>query len=161
MKKENPSIVIENFHWIVEKYWQANEGMMKRASTLIGFFGVELGLLAALDKKYLPRSVCFVALLSLATILIGIGIGLLLWSVRDKDFDFPRFQQLKKVSSEQSVINFLLSEDEPKRSIYLNLASENKHVSDRFRWGTNTAALGQVLLTAALIYSWFYWVTKN
>lgn len=161
MKKKNHSIVIENFHWIVEKYWQANEGMMKRASTLIGFFGVELGLLAALDKKYLPKSVCFVALLSLATILIGIGIGLLLWSVRDKDFDFPEFELLKKIDSEQSVIDFLLSEDEPKRSIYQNLASENKHVSDRFRWGTNTAALGQVLLIAALIYSWIYWVVKN
>lgn len=101
------------------------------------------------------------ALLSLATILIGIGIGLLLWSVRDKDFDFPEFELLKKIDSEQSVIDFLLSEDEPKRSIYQNLSSENKHVSDRFRWGTNIAALGQVLLIAALIYSWIYWVVKN
>ena len=161
MKKKNHSVVIENFHWIVEKYWQANEGMMKRASTLIGFFGVELGLLAALDKKYLPKSVCFVALLSIATILIGVGIGLLLWSIRDKDFDFPRFKHLKTVDSEESVISFLLSEDEPERSIYRNLSKENKHMSDRFRWGTNTAVLGQAVLIAALIYSWIYWVINN
>jgi hypothetical protein len=161
MEKKNHSVVIENFHWIVEKYWQANEGMMKRASTLIGFFGVELGLLAALDKKYLPKSVCFVALLSLATVLIGVGIGLLLWSVLDKDFDFPRFEQLKKIDSEESVISFLLSEDGPERSIYRKLSNENKHISDRFRWGTNTAVLGQAILIAALIYSWIYWVIIN
>jgi hypothetical protein len=67
---------MENAHWIIEVYWQANEGMMKRASTFVGLLGIELGVLGALDKKNFPDLTCFIYALILAGALIVLSIGI-------------------------------------------------------------------------------------
>lgn len=47
----------ETTRWLLDKQWEANSELMKRASTLLGFIGVEFGVLAALrseDFKMVP-----------------------------------------------------------------------------------------------------------
>ena len=160
MKQNNSELAIENAHWIIEKYWQANEGMMKRASTLVGLLGIELGVLGALNKKNFPEQPCFIYALILAGAFIVLSIGFLLWSLRDKEFEFPEFEKLNAVHQvdkdkiHENVLEFILSPLNSKYGIYQNLHNKNEKIADRFRYGSICATFGQFFLFIALVINW-------
>lgn len=160
MAKDREEIAIENAKWIIEKYWQANEGMMRRASTLVGFLGIELGVLGALNKKNFPDNPHFVWALVGASFLIVLSVGFLLWSLRDKKFEFPKFEKLNAVHQvkagdiHKSVLNFVLSPTDADYGMYQNLHDENEKIANRFRYGSILATFGQGLLFVALLISW-------
>jgi hypothetical protein len=160
MKQNNFELAIENARWIIEKYWQANEGMMKRASTLVGLLGIELGVLGALNKRNFPDQPCFIYALILAGALIVLSIGFLLWSLRDKDFEFPEFEKLNYVHKvdpdkiHENVLEFILSPLDSKYGMYQNLHKENEKIANRFRFGSICATFGQFFLFIALAINW-------
>lgn len=160
MYEDKYEVAVENAKWVIEKYWQANEGMMKRASTLVGFLGIELGVLGALNKKNFPENRCFVWALIAASGLIVFAVGFLLWSLRDKEFEFPEFEELNKVHEvenskiHESVLSFILSPSNDKFGMYQNLHNENEKIADRFRYGAILATFGQALLFLALVINW-------
>ncbi len=160
MSQNKYEVATDNARWIIEKYWQANEGMMKRSSVLVGLLGIELGVIGNLDSIKFTQNVHFYLALIGAALLIALSIGFLLWSIIDKEFEFPSIENLNAVHQvddsdiEKSVLNFTLSVSYPKYGLYQNLTQENREIAFRFRFGAIFAILGQVCLVIAFMINW-------
>lgn len=160
MSQDKYELATENARWIIEKYWQANEGMMKRSSVLVGLLGIELGVVGSLESKNFTENPHFYFALIGAAASIVLSIGFLLWTVIDKEFDFPTIENLNAVHHvddseiKKSILDFTLQIKYPKYGLYQNLAQENEEIAFRFRLGAILAVLGQGLLLLAFLINW-------
>ena len=160
MSKDKNHSKLELSRWLIDKYWAANEGMMSRASALTGLLGVELGFVGTLKSDKFSKNAIATWFLILASAAIVVSICFLVSSIRDKEFKFPKpavFARVMKAETnnpDEALMDFLLSEDEPHRSLYRNLVRENKQISKHFTRGTNAAIVAQIALAIAFYFKW-------
>lgn len=133
---------------------------MKRASTLLGFIGVEFGVLAAFRSGDFHKVPYGIWLFSIVLVALLLSFYSLLMSVRNKHFSYPSLAKLNwlvnnsKQKADKTVYMFIDNVEDPSDNLNSNLADENFEITKWFGRGLALALIAQVVLTLILILNW-------
>ena len=133
---------------------------MRRSSALLGFTGVELGVLAALKPDQFANVHGGVWIFALVLISLFLSFGSLVLAVRDKPFEYPSLAKLDwvlkndSVDSDQTLYELVLNLEDPSKSTEANLIRENGQISHWFSIGVRIAGFAQLILAVLLFLRW-------
>ena len=150
----------QHARWIIEKSWDANNELMRRASALLGFTGVEIGILGAMNPEQFERIPGGVFVFAGVLLLLIFGLVSLVMSLRDKHFEYPSLSRLiweansERKDGDLVLFEYVLNLPDPANSLESNLVAENKEITKWFSRGLLFVTGAQILLGLLLILKW-------
>lgn len=161
MKEKDYEPFISEARWLLDKQWEANNKLMRRASTLLGFIGVEFGILAKLSKSDYIEVPYYKVIFSFVLLLLMASFACLVLALRNKPFNYPSLDKLawiakhSKRAPSKDVYEFIQNVEDPKQNLDSSLSQENEDITKWFGRGSALALSAQVLLGLLIILSWF------
>ena len=145
------SLLTEQARWIIERYEGINSELLTRSAQMIGFLGVEFGLvLNKLDSLNLLMS-----LVGLSFMLISILA--FVFSAIPKSVTLPDIKTLHKTLDKSEgarlriTIEQLYSSSIENSNYLTSLAKENEHRSKSFKWGIITLSAAQICIFLSIV----------
>lgn len=160
MKDKDFEAFNSELRWQLEKVWDANNELMHRASTLMGFIGVEFGVLATLSKdRYSSVSILKIFFAMVLISLLASFVSLVM-SVRNKHFTYPSLKKLdwivrnSKGRPFEEIYRYIQNVEDPDKNLESNLVEENHEITKWFGRGAVLATVAQVFLVLIIVLDW-------
>ena len=146
-------------YWVSDLLAAANNNMLQRSATLIGFLGIEIAFIANWQPVDFVGVCYFKWLFALGALSALVSFFSLILGSNVKKFIYPNFDQirfaLRQTSAKAGLIPLksLLKEDSA-GDFYIQLLNENKRVSLSLKLGTYFLLVSQFCFGSLLILRW-------
>lgn len=145
--------------WLAERFERMNEAISHRASTFLGFLGVELTLLGQISVTDHPNDRLALAMTVLACALLIASIYFLLETLSTKDFDLPEWSDIQSVREEkiENISKFpldVLMHQRGNQAYFQSLDEENSTLAKNYSLALKLAFIAQIVVGLLIISRW-------
>ena len=133
---------------------------MRRASTLLGFIGVELGILSQVQVAEYRDVPYYKFILPVILLFLMASFVCLVWSLRNKPFHYPSLAKLEWLAknsdkgASEVIFDFIQNVEDPSQNLDSSLSGENLEISKWSGRGLALALVAQFLLGLLIVLNW-------